>query len=428
MKKLLACMLMVFFLSPISVISTEKSISFPSTTIHQLSQNVLTSSTYFNAIPKNPNVYDELQTYSDQSLTIPSGVLKPNDDFKINNLLLNQNNLPIFQLANGQFIEANKKFIYEDETINQTNLNSWLWLQKDFTIYEEPLVKGVLPINSDLKPYSKVHVIKLSQTQQGNFYYIENKGWVSEKYLSKADNRMVKVQEMLSQKYNKENYSIFVKQLTTQTSAGINADKLMYSASIAKLATLYYVQNKIETGKTSLNQTLKYTDQVNHFKGDYDPSGSGKLPKTSDNENYTVDDLLKAVAQHSDNVATNILGYYLANQYDKDFSTQMTAISGINWDMEERILSSKAAANVMESIYYQNGPIVSYLTNTDFDNQRISKNIAVPVAHKIGDAYDYKHDVAIVYSDSPFILSIFSENASYDDITAIADDIYSILK
>lgn len=106
----------------------------------------------------------------------------------------------------------------------------------------------------------------------------------------------------------------------------------------------------------------------------------------------------------------------------------MTAISGINWDMEERMLSSKAAANVMESIYYQNGPIVSYLTNTDFDNQRISKNIAVPVAHKIGDAYDYKHDVAIVYSDSPFILSIFSENASYDDITAIADGIYSILK
>ena len=29
--------------------------------------------------------------------------------------------------------------------------------------------------------------------------------------------------------------------------------------------------------------------------------------------------LLKAVAQNSDNVATNILGYYVANQYDKAF-------------------------------------------------------------------------------------------------------------
>lgn len=33
------------------------------------------------------------------------------------------------------------------------------------------------------------------------------------------------------------------------------------------------------------------------------------------------------------------------------------------------------------------------------------KNIDVPVAHKIGDAYDFEHDVAIVYADS-FILSI----------------------
>ena len=50
------------------------------------------------------------------------------------------------------------------------------------------------------------------------------------------------------------------------------------------------------------------------------------------------------------------------------------------------------------------------------------------VAHKIGDAYDYKHDVAIVYTDSPFILSIFTDKASYDDISQIADDIYNILK
>ena len=82
----------------------------------------------------------------------------------------------------------------------------------------------------------------------------------------------------------------------------------------------------------------------------------------------------------------------------------------------------------MEAIYNQNGEIISYLSSTDFDSTRISKDIDVQVAHKIGDAYDYKHDVAIVYADQPFILSIFTNNASYDDITNIANDVYSILK
>lgn len=50
------------------------------------------------------------------------------------------------------------------------------------------------------------------------------------------------------------------------------------------------------------------------------------------------------------------------------------------------------------------------------------------MAHKIGDAYDYKHDVAIIYGDTPFVLSIFTDKATYDDITAIADDVYAILK
>ena len=56
------------------------------------------------------------------------------------------------------------------------------------------------------------------------------------------------------------------------------------------------------------------------------------------------------------------------------------------------------------------------------------KTLMFPVAHKIEDAYDFKHDVAIVYADSPFILSIFTDKEGYDKITSIADDVYGILK
>ena len=50
------------------------------------------------------------------------------------------------------------------------------------------------------------------------------------------------------------------------------------------------------------------------------------------------------------------------------------------------------------------------------------------VAHKIGDADEFKHDTGVVYADSPFILSIFTKNSDYDTISQIAKDVYEVLK
>ncbi|HEL0756662.1 TPA: serine hydrolase [Streptococcus equi subsp. zooepidemicus] len=428
MKKLLAAMLMTFFVTPLKVISTEKIPVFSEVTRYNLSQDIVSSTLYYSRIPTNPNVFEETVAYRDPELSVPKTMIAPDDRIIIKDILLNKAAIPVFRLADDTYLEASHQIVYEDIVFEQTAVDLEFWTQKKMTMYAEPYVLGVQPIASDSEPGRKVHASKMAQTEHGSYYFIDHKGWVNQKELSPTDNRMLKVQEMLLQKYNKENYSIFVKQLDTQASAGINADKQMYAASISKLATLYSVQKKLKSGSLSESKSLKYIDEVNHFYGDYDPTGSGKISKTADKKDYNVMELLKAVAQQSDNVATNILGYYLCNQYNQAFQSEIRALAGVDWDMEKRLLSSHAAANLMEAIYYQNGQIISYLSQTAFDDQRISKNISVPVAHKIGDAYDYKHDVAIVYGDNPFILSVFTDKASYDDITAIADDVYSILK
>ena len=46
---------------------------------------------------------------------------------------------------------------------------------------------------------------------------------------------MEAVQALLSSNYSKNNIGIYVKDLTTETEAGVNQDKIFYSASIAKL-------------------------------------------------------------------------------------------------------------------------------------------------------------------------------------------------
>lgn len=428
MKKLLAVMLLPFFLTSLSVVSTEKTIDLTNEEKYQLTSNVVAETTYFDSIPTNPIVTQDSSTYKDTALTTVADTLSAGARLSIVDLIINDSALPVFELSDGSYIEASRQFIYDDVVLSQETVSKEYWLEGGFKVYQAPYVTGTKEVTTDLTSYSEVTVTQKATTDHGTYYKVDGKGWISEDDLSTTDNRMEKVQQVLNQKYNKSNYSIYVKQLSTQTSAGINADNVMYSASVAKLATLYYVEEKLQNGTIKSDDALKYVDAVNSFAKAYDPSGSGKLSKTADNKEYTIDDLLKTVAQNSDNVATNLLGYYVAHQYDDDFNSEMRAVAGTAIDMKARNLSAKTAANLMEAIYKQDGDIISYLSSTAFDATRISRDIDVQVAHKIGDAYDYKHDVAIIYANEPFILSIFTNNASYDDISNIADDVYAILK
>lgn len=96
--------------------------------------------------------------------------------------------------------------------------------------------------------------------------------------------------------------------------------------------------------------------------------------------------------------------------------------------MVGRLASPKMAGQVMEALYEQDGLAIQALQITQFDNQRISRDIPVPVAHKIGDADEFRHDVALVYAKEPFVLSIFTAHEDYELISQIANDVYRILQ
>ncbi len=382
---------------------------------------------YFSQVPQNPLTTTANVIYEDSNLTKISGEIPQGQTLSIQRLLSNDKGQAVFQLTTGSYLLASQKTISNDVPKEETAVDYEEWTPASLTVYDSPLTAQSRPVTKSVAAYSKVHIVKTARTKAGEFSQVENLGWVRSSDLSKTDNRMEKVQEMLLQKYNKSNYSIYVKQLDTQKEAGINPDSVMYSASISKLPILYYVQKEINLGKITLDTGYKYTDAVNQFDGAYDPSGSGDLPKTADNKTYSLENLITAVTTNSDNVASNMLAYYVTDQFGNDFQESLKSLS-ITWDMKSRMVSSKTAGLMMEALYDQGGTVLTDLSHTNFDTERIAKNIPVEVAHKIGDAYDYKHDVAVVYAGSPFILSIFTNDASYDDITAIADDVYAILK
>ena len=75
------------------------------------------------------------------------------------------------------------------------------------------------------------------------FLHIDQAGWVAKESTSEEDNRMSKVQEMLSEKYQKDSFSIYVKQLTTGKEAGINQDeKDVCSQRFETLLSLLYAR------------------------------------------------------------------------------------------------------------------------------------------------------------------------------------------
>lgn len=426
MRKLLFLLLLPAFFTAKIVVSTEQDVKLTAKQQYEITSTVY--SNYYTDLPTNPNVYEQIPTYTSLKLEKVAGNLTPNTSIKLSELQVNEQGIPVFKLADGKFVPADKRMIYDDVVQSSTAVSQTMWLKPSFVVYNQAFVTGTKEIKTNLLPYHSVKITQLAETISGKYAYVEEKGWIDMKYLSDTDNRMDKVQEILTSKYNKADYSIYVKQLGSGKTAGINPDLEMYSASVAKLPILYYAQKQLNEGKYSLSSGLKYIPAVNDYLGAYNTEGSGSISKKADNNHYSIQNLINHIAKESDNAATNILGYYITNQSDSTYQTTIEQIAGKKWDVEKRNASAKMAGNVMEAIYEQNGDIINALSQTNFDAQRISKNINVKVAHKIGDAYDFKHDVAIVYATSPFILSIFTNNSDYDTISQIADDIYEVLK
>ncbi|HFI0449762.1 TPA: serine hydrolase [Streptococcus suis] len=424
-KKLFIWILPALF--SISVIdSTEIPFQLTAQEEYELTQTVYNQ--YFQVVPQNPNVFQVENLYSDLELTQVVGQLKPNQAFSITDVTVNSKKELVFQIENASYIVADTHKLFDDAVLAETLVEQTYWTNKNITVLSSPISNQAKEVKTDLQSYQPVNISKIATTPLGDFAYVADKGWLDMEDLSATDNRMDAVQEMLNQKYSKDTIGVYVKQLSTGQKVGVNQDKTFYSASIAKLPILYYVQEQINAGQVDLTTKVKYTVESMSFPGAYVVGGSGSLSKTPDNKEYSIEELINKTAKESDNVASNLLSYYVTNQFDDNFYQLTTAVTGRRWDMVTRETSAEVAGNMMEAIYNQNGYILESLLSTQFDNQRISKDIAVPVAHKIGDADDVKHDVAIVYAESPFVLSIFTDKSSYDEITQIANDIYGILK
>ena len=154
----------------------------------------------------------------------------------------------------------------------------------------------------------KVTVLRTAKTLRDEFVEIEGQGWVNKSFVTEKDNRMEKVQDLLNSKYNSPSYGIYVKQLETGNTAGINPQKEMYSASVTKLPYLYYVQEQLNKKSHFSNYNLQiYSRRSMISKVAMNQKEVVSLSKTPDGKEYSVQELVDKIAKESDNVGHNIL-------------------------------------------------------------------------------------------------------------------------
>ncbi len=392
------------------------------------SKQVSRDTIYWKSIPENAVAKSAIIQYKDANLTHKVGQIKPNTELEIDKLKNNS-----FELTNGNYISASKTLV--SDLVSSVKIeNITAYTKGTVKVFYNPFTASDQSIVTTLAPNLALRIDKIAQTNWGDYYEVllsdGQKGWVEVSETTLENPKLIQVQTLLNQKYNKSNYSIYVKLLDSKFTVGVNQTKQMYSASLSKIPILYWTQKRLNEGTANLSDGLLYTDKINSFYGAFQPAGTGNIPKTANNIIYNLQDVINRTAKLSDNVGSNLLAYYETGQFSPTFQNEITKIAGQPWNPKTRLASSEMVGKVLEALYNEGGASFDALFNTNFDNIKIQAGLPsnVSVAHKIGSAGSDNHDAAIVFSSQPYVLVIETEGGSDELIEQISKDVYEVLK
>jgi beta-lactamase class A len=214
---------------------------------------------------------------------------------------------------------------------------------------------------------------------------------------------------------NKDNIGVAYFDVSSSLGFNINGDKTFKAASTVKVPVV------MATAELIKNNKLKLDDQVSYTSDDYE-DGAGILQGSSKLDNpIKISELVDYSLIYSDNIAVNMLLRTIGSNYKYDFIEQ-TVSHSVNRSANETTPSDSLA--ILKRLYYNYDNddnynlIIKDLKNTIY-HDRIDKYIPQSiVAHKIGDYENYINDIAIVYDDKPYILTVFTK-----DINDVGDEI-----
>lgn len=231
-------------------------------------------------------------------------------------------------------------------------------------------------------------------------------------------------------KNQKGTYGVFVIDLNSGKTLGINSQEHFHAASTFKLPMNIYLYKKIAEGSVNPKTMLVYKQA--HYEG-----GTGKLQYKPVGSSFSIDMLSKYSIIYSDNVATNMLLSYLGKVNVKDY---MRSMGGVVVENNQNITCPQDMALYMYKLLEFAGKqpllanqLIDKLENTIY-NERIPKLLPrnIKVAHKIGNwpPTGTYNDVGYVqHPENPYIIAVFSKGtsgsaAAYNVIQRVSKAVY----
>ena len=200
----------------------------------------------------------------------------------------------------------------------------------------------------------------------------------------------------------------------------INGNEKFVSASMIKLLILCEFMAQVDAGTIKLSDT--YTLQGSDIVG-----GTGVIGDAGAGTSYTYDQLAKHMIAESDNTATNILIDKLGMA---KINARAITLGLSNTDLQRKMMdtasglenhmSANDAVVILKGIANHNiasqqmcETALGYL-KAQTDNEGLAQTIpsGIEFPHKTGTLNAERHDAGIVYSKTPYLIAVFTNDIS----------------
>ena len=209
-----------------------------------------------------------------------------------------------------------------------------------------------------------------------------------------------------------ENFAFFYYNPQTKKYYFDNQSKYFMAASTIKVPVAMIYYDKIRNGEMTLESKLKYTSE------DYEEGGGATAGTYKVGQNIPISFLLEQSIVNSDNTAVNILidgiGYRKCREEIAKFSKEQFTEEFYT----SNLITADLGYNIIKNIYenQQNYlQLIEYMKKSS-NGQYLKKYVTeYEVAHKYGSYAGNVHDYGIVYSESPYLIGIYTKGVSGAD-------------
>ncbi|MBU3132642.1 class A beta-lactamase-related serine hydrolase [Clostridium gasigenes] len=215
--------------------------------------------------------------------------------------------------------------------------------------------------------------------------------------------------------------------LTTKEKIVINENKVFIAASTYKVGLNMLVYEDIINGVLEINQGIIYDDDK-----DFE-DGTGILKNEIDTtltKPVLLQKLLDLSIIESDNIASKMLKRTLGG--DKETRERINEMAELSCDTDSNKTTPEIQFKLLENLYKNRDNIyythlLNIMKETEF-HDRLDKYLPYEiVAHKIGNYEESINDIAIIFTDKPYIIVAYSEgiDEANEKIAKISKMIYS---